>query len=125
MTRQRTTSLRSIGGSAFLAPGLFILLGNVAADAAQLNHLLSPAAGHGVGTLSSILLAATLHQQNLLSCLVQVLLSFWPLLLVLAGTALLRDAFPDRAEALPTPETCSAKKDLDRVDLGSFRSSSK
>jgi hypothetical protein len=96
MTKQNTPTLRSIGGSAILAPALFILLGNLGADAAHLSHLLGVTAGQGLGTLSSIVLAATLHQQCLLRCLLQVLISFWPLLLVVLGATLLRDAFADR-----------------------------
>ena len=117
MTKQRTSSesLRSIAGGALVGLGLHILSGNVGRVAAQLRHVVGPhfggpTAGQTLGVLPSAVLASSQaaqayafdHQGFLLS-LLQMLVSFWPLLLVIVGTILLRGAFTDKVKALPAP----------------------
>jgi hypothetical protein len=100
MTRHHTPSqtLKSIAGSALVGPGLFILFGSLDGAVAQLSHLLSTR-GEGLGLLSSVILAASFDHQRLLQGLLQVLVSFWPLLFVIAGGVLLRAAFTDKVRA--------------------------
>lgn len=110
MTRQHNTaeSLRSIAGGILVGLGLYILSGNLTGDAAQLRHLLDIPAGEALGVLPSVALAASqaaqayaLDHQGFLDGLFQMLASFWPLLLVIGGTVLLRDALTDRVKELP------------------------
>jgi hypothetical protein len=93
MAKQGTSSqaLKSIAGSALAGPGLLILVGNLDGAAAQLKALLGMP-GEGLGLLSSVILAAAFDQQRLLHGLLQMLISFWPLLFVIGGAVLLRDA---------------------------------
>jgi hypothetical protein len=114
MTRQHPLSqtLKSIAGSALVGPGLFILLGNLDGAAVQLRHLLS-SSGEGLGVLSSVILAALFDHQRLLQSLLQVLVSFWPLLFVIAGGVLLRAAFTEKVGA----QHAFPKKDTEPVDL--------
>ena len=96
MARQRTLSqiLKSIG-SALVGTGLFTLFGNLDRDTARLSHLLATTPGEGLGVLSSVILAASFDHQRLLQGLLQMLVSFWPLLFVSVGAVLLRDAFTE------------------------------
>ncbi len=63
----------------------------------------------GVGVLSSAVLAASqatqayaFDHQGFLLGLLWMLVSFWPLLLVIVGAVLLQDAFTEKVRALPT-----------------------
>jgi hypothetical protein len=121
MTRQHNTSesLKSIGGGALVGLGLHLFIGNLQGDAAQMSHLLGIAQGESLGVLPSIVLATSqavrvygADHQGLSQGLLWVLLSFWPLLLVIAGTTLLRDVFTDRVKALPTSDKELQKKDI-------------
>ena len=103
-------SFRSIAGGALVGLGLHVLFGNLDRAAAHLRHLLGTTAGEAPGALSSVVLAASQagqayavdHQAFLLG-LLRVLVSFWPLLLVVVGATLLRNALSDKVKALPTP----------------------
>lgn len=119
MTRQhnRAESLRSIAGGILVGLGLHILSGNVTGDATQLRHLLGIPAGEALGVLPSVALAASqaaqayaLDHQGFLDSLLQMLASFWPLLLVIVGTVLLRDALTDRVKELPVANQCFPNK---------------
>jgi hypothetical protein len=110
MTKQHNTpeSLKSIAGGVLVGLGLHILSGNLAGDATQLRHLLGIPAGEALGVVPSVALAASqavqaygLDHQRVLDGLLQTLASFWPLLLVVVGTILLRDALTDRVSELP------------------------
>lgn len=85
-------TLKSIAGSALVGPGLFILFGNLDGAAVRLSHLLGPAPGEGFGVLSSVIFAASFDHQRLLQVLLELLVSFWPLLFVIIGAVLLQDA---------------------------------
>ena len=110
MTRQSRLSGRiaSIVGGALVGLGLHILFANLDRAAAQLRQLLGPAAGESLGILPSVVLAASraghayaVDQQGFLHVLLDMAVSFWPLLLVIAGTILLRDIFTDKVKAEP------------------------
>jgi hypothetical protein len=109
MTRQDNSAdgLRSIAGGVLIGLGLHILSGNLTGDATQLRHLVGIPAGEALGLLPSVALAAShvaqayaLDHQGFLDGLLQMLASFWPLLLVIVGTVLLRDALTDRVKEL-------------------------
>jgi hypothetical protein len=117
MTRRHrpTESFRSIAGGALVGLGLHILSGNVDNAASQLrllvgNHPGGATGGEGLGVLPSAVLASSqaaqayaFDHQGFLLGLLWMLISFWPLLLVIVGTILLRNAFTDKVKALPTP----------------------
>jgi hypothetical protein len=111
-------SFRSIAGGALVGFGLHILFGNLDRAAAQLRHLLGTAAGDTPGALSSVVLAASqagqayaLDHQRFFLGLLRMLVSFWPLVLVIVGTTLLRDVLSDKVRALPPPEKYFQNKD--------------
>jgi hypothetical protein len=112
MTKQPISSeiLRSIVGGPLVGLGLYILMGNLDTLAAQLRQLLGSTTGEGLGALSSVVLAASgalqsyaSDHQAFLQGLLRMLVSFWPLLLIIGGTILLRDVLTDKVETLPTP----------------------
>lgn len=127
MTRQHKTSknLKSIAGGILVGLGLHILSANLAGDATQLRHLLGIPAGAALGLLPSVALAASqaaqaydLDQHRFLGSLLQLLPSFWPLLLVIVETILLRDALADRVKELPAPDKCSLEKYFQNKRIG-------
>jgi len=111
MTRQHNTSenVRAITGGLLVGLGLHILSANLAGDVDQLRHVLAMPTGEALGVLPSVALAShaarayALDHQGFGDSLLQVLASLWPLLLVIAGTILLRDALADRVKELPAP----------------------
>ena len=112
MTRQHKTSesITAIAGGALVGLGLHILSGNLDTAGGQLRHLLGNTGGDALGVLPSVVLAASqpaqvyaLDHHGFLQCFLRMLLSFWPLLLVVVGTVLLWDIFADKGKASPTP----------------------
>jgi hypothetical protein len=109
MTSQHrfSESFRSIAGGALVGLALHILSGNLGRAAAQFRHLLGATAGETPGMPSVVLAASQAAQayasdhQVFLVGLLRVLVSFWPLLLVIVGTVLLQDALADKVKALP------------------------
>jgi hypothetical protein len=96
MAKQSTPSrnLKAIAGAALVALGLFILAGCLDSASAQLSHLLCAAAGEALGALPSMVLAASrvlqpdaVDHQQFSPCALQMLVSFSPLLRVMAGAA--------------------------------------
>jgi hypothetical protein len=96
MAKQLTSSrnLKAIAEAALVALGLFILAGCLDAAAAQLSRLLCAVAGEALGALPSVVLAASrvlqsdaLDHQRLSPCALQMLVSFSPLLRVMAAVA--------------------------------------
>lgn len=127
MTRQHNTSenIKSIAGGILVGLGLHILAGNLAGDAAQLSHLLGVPAREALGVLPSVALAAShaarayaLDQQRCLDGLLQMVASFWPLLLVIVGTILLRDALTDRVREVPASDKYPRNKYFRNRDTG-------
>jgi hypothetical protein len=113
---------KSIAGAALATLGAFLCYENLAAAAAQLQH--------DLGALPTLLLAAARlmhvdasgHQHFLQAVTQHLLLSCWPLLLVLAGTACLQRT--SAAEIAPHPhEEYFPRKTALRVDLMTHRSS--
>lgn len=103
-------SLESIAGGALVGFGLHILSGSLDRAAAQWRHLLGNTTGEVVGVLPSVILAAShavqayaFDHHTFLQGILRILFSFWPLLLVFAGTLLLRNSFTDKVKASPAP----------------------
>jgi hypothetical protein len=109
---------RSLAGAVLAGLGIFIFHGTLDRAATEWTHVLSTTPGEALGVLPKVILAAPRvlqaygadHQRFLQSFLREVFVSCWPLLLVIAGTVLSRDAFTDDVNALP-------KKDCRLVDL--------
>jgi hypothetical protein len=101
MTARRTSSqsLQSIAGAGVFALGLLLLFVNLDGVAAQVSSMVCTPA-QATGMLAAIGLAG-LHalqayafdHAGFLSSLLQILVSFWPLILVLVGAVLLRAVF--------------------------------
>jgi len=115
--------LKSIVGGALVGLGLHILFGNLDRVAEQLHHMLGTPAWETLGVLPSAVLAASqavqaygLDHQGFLQSLLWIgfwiLISFWPLVLVIAGTVLLRNFFTEKAKALPAPEKYFENKNM-------------
>ena len=100
---------KSIAGIALIGLGIFVLYENLHQAATQLIHLLGVIPGEALGGLPTVILAASRvlqaygadHPQSLPGCLLHMLASSWPLLLVIVGTALSRDSSTDNINALP------------------------
>jgi hypothetical protein len=128
MTRLRRNfrSTKSIAGTALVGFGLFILYENLAGAVAWLSHLLGSNSFEALGVLPTLVLSvsqvlpahAANHQHLLQASLRHMLVSSWPLLLVMAGTVLSRDNFTDDTKAVQ-------KKDRGIVDLTTGRSTLK
>ena len=108
MAAHQTTprSLTSIAGALLLAFGFLILLSNLDAAGARIANAAGTSGGHLLEMLP-VLVLALLHglqayvfdHAGFLSGLLQFLVSFWPLILILAGALLLRDVFRGRLPA--------------------------
>jgi hypothetical protein len=117
---------KSIAGAALVALGIFIFHENLDQDATLLTGLLGNSSGKALGVLPTVILASwrvwqacAADQRRFLHGLLQHLLILsWPLLLVLVGTILSRDAFPENGNTPP-------KKDCRFVDLTGSRSTSR
>ncbi len=128
MTRLRRNfrSTKSIAGAALVGFGMFILYENLAGAVAWLSHVRGANNFEALGVLPAFILAvsqvlpahAANHQHFLQASLQHMLVSSWPLLLVMAGTVLSRDNFTDDAKAVQ-------KKDRGVVDLTTGRSTLK
>jgi hypothetical protein len=104
MTARRTSSqsLKSIIGAGAIALGLVLLFVNLDGVASQVSGVICTQA-EAPGMLATIGLAG-LHalqaykfdHARFLPGLLQILVSFWPLVLIVAGAALLRSAFSGR-----------------------------
>ncbi len=120
MARQHRTSegLKLIAGGTLVGAGLHIWFGNLHAVATQLTHVFGTTAGDTLGMVPSAILAVAQvgrvytsdHQWFFLE-VVRMLVSFWPLLLVMVGAGLLRDAFRDELDSLAAPEKYFQNKD--------------
>lgn len=104
-------SLKSIAGGALVGLGLHIWFGNLHGVASQLTHLLGTSSGEALGLAPSVVLAAAQacrvyasDHQGFFVEVVRMLISFWPLLLVIVGAGLLRDVFRDEVDTLRAPE---------------------
>jgi len=127
MTRQHKTSesITAIAGGALVGLGLHILSGNLDTAADQWRHLLGNTAGDALGVLPSVVLASSqaaqaygLDHHGFLQCFLRMLVSLWPLLLVVVGTVLLWDVFADKDKASPTPNQYFQKNAFTNRDTG-------
>ncbi|MGB7848611.1 MAG: hypothetical protein WBL63_23565 [Candidatus Acidiferrum sp.] len=96
MARQNTTSRsrRLIAGAILIGLALMVLFGKEGAPAGQLANLLEVGSIEALELLPSVVQAAwqALHayafaHQGFSPCPLAILVSFWPLLLTMAGTA--------------------------------------
>jgi hypothetical protein len=91
-------SPKSIAGASLVGLVVFMQFGNLNETAAQLSCSLGSAAGEAIGVLPSVVLAAAsaalqtcvFDHQRYLQDLFQMLVSFWMLLLVIAGAVMLK-----------------------------------
>ncbi len=95
-------SLKSIAGACAFVFGFFLLFVNLDGFPALLNHAAGTPA-ETVGILPALGLAGlhavhayTFDQPGFLSSLLQILVSFWPLLLIVVGATMLLHTFKDR-----------------------------
>lgn len=104
MAAQQTSSrsLNSIAGAALIAVGLFLVFANLDAAAVPVTRDLG-ISSEGPGALPALGLAAlhavqayTFNHARFLSSLWRLLISFWPVSLVLFGLVLLRNAMANR-----------------------------
>jgi hypothetical protein len=117
MQRTLFERAKSVAGAALVGVGMFILYGHLDRAASQLSDLLGNPGG-ALGALPTVVFAlsrfveayAADHQRFLENLVKQILISAWPLLLVMVGTALSWDGFGDEGSTLP-------KKDCEFVDL--------
>jgi hypothetical protein len=112
-----TRSLKSITGAALVALGLLMLFANVDGVVSSMDGLASISANETLGALPAVGLAAlhaaqayTLDRAGFFSALEQILVSFWPLLLVIIGGILLRYAFGGRFEPVEGSSSSSARR---------------
>jgi thiamine transporter ThiT len=99
-------NLTSIAGAFLLAIGFLILFSNLDAAATRVAYATGNAGGRALEMLPTLVLALLRGLQvyvfdhaGFLSGVLQFLVSFWPLILILAGALLLRDAFRWRFQA--------------------------
>lgn len=109
-TSNISENLKSLCGGIFVGLGLHILSGNLSWDAVQLRSLLDLPAADTLGLLPSIALATShatktyaLDHAKFLNGLLYMLASFWPILLVIVGSVLLRNALTDKVKVGPAP----------------------
>ncbi len=88
----RFRNLKSIGGSALLGLGPFLLFWRLDGAACQVSHIFCAIAREALGVLPSVVLAAlqaslahAFDHFRVLECLLQMLVSCWPLPLALVG----------------------------------------
>lgn len=111
-------SLKSVTGAGLCALGLVFLFANLDAIAASASAFAGVPAPQTLQILPALGLAA-LHaiqafafdHSQFLSGLLRILVSFWPLILVLIGAALLRGAFPGRLTGYEAAVSSSTKGD--------------
>jgi hypothetical protein len=123
MTRQGELSRgsKSIAGAALVGLGLFVLSGNLDVTAAQLRCPLGTTAMQALWLVPSVFLAAA-SQTLLFQGFVQLLVSFWLLLFVIAAAILLRGSSRAKSEYFPNPANTRENRDTEHVDLAAPRS---
>lgn len=102
MAAQQTAlqSLKSIAGASLLAAGLVTIFGNLEGVVASMKNVAGISAHEGLGILPAVGLAGlhafqayTFDQAGFGSALRQILVSFWPLILIAIGLVMLLSAF--------------------------------
>lgn len=110
-------NLTTIAGAFLLAIGFLILFSNLDAAATRVAYATGNTGARALETLPALILAL-LHglqvyvfdHAGFLSGVLQFLISFWPLILILAGALLLRDAFRGRFPAYKAGTDASSAK---------------
>jgi hypothetical protein len=102
-------SLKSIAGASLFAVGLVILFTNFEGVVASLSNAAGISAHEGLGVLPAVGLAGlhalqayTFDQAGIGSALAQILVSFWPLLLIIAGAMMLLGVFQAAFRDVPS-----------------------
>jgi hypothetical protein len=108
MAKQQTFvgRAKSIAGTALIAIGIFVSYENLHQAATQLSYLLYVVPRNALGVLPTVILAASRvlqaygadHPRSLQGCLLHMLASSWPLLLVIVGTVLSRDCSAENVD---------------------------
>jgi hypothetical protein len=119
VTRQTSPrSLHSIAGAILLAVGFLILFANLDAVAAQIANAAGASGEQTLGMLPALaqatsraLQAYAFDHAGFVSGLRQILVSFWPLILIILGAVLLRDALRGRLAAIRASAGSSAMGD--------------
>ena len=114
---------KSIAGAAFVGLGIFIFYENLDRALNEINHLVGAVPREELGVLPTVILTiaraaqayASDRQRFLLGFVQHTLMTSWPLLLVIVGRVLWRDAAADEVHLL-------RKKDCRVVDLAAGRS---
>jgi hypothetical protein len=110
-----TKNLKTITGVALVALGFMILFANVDGVLTSMGSLPGSSANEALSRIPAVGLVAlhaaqayTFDRAGFFSALEQILVSFWPLLLVIGGAILLRYAFGGRFEAMEANASSSA-----------------
>ena len=82
---------RSVAGFALVGPGFFLLAAHFIAAAGQFSRFLNHTASAKLELVSSIMVAASFSPHHLAY---DLLATLWPVVLVLVGSALLREEAP-------------------------------
>jgi hypothetical protein len=114
---------KSIAGTALIGLGIFVFYENLHQAATQFSQLPGVNPRDALGVLPTVVLAASRvsqtygadHPRSLQGCVLHMLASLWPLLLVIVGTLLSRDRSTDKVNA-------PANKDCGLVDFTAGRS---
>jgi hypothetical protein len=118
-TRQAVLqSLKSIAGASLFAVGLVLLFANLDGVVASLNNVAGVSAHEGLGVLPALGLAGlhalqayTFDQTGFGSAFLQILVSFWPLILITIGGVMLLGAFNRRIATYQANAGFSARGD--------------
>ncbi len=122
MAAQQTTprSLTPIAGAVLLALGFLMLFTNLDTAATRIAEAADTSGGNLLETLPALILAVlhglrayVFNHAGFLSGVLQFLVSFWPLILILAGALLLRDVFRGRFPAYKPGTGSSTAKGAD------------
>jgi len=112
-----SNSLKSIAGALLLALGLVFLFGNLEGMAACISNFAGVSAHDAVGIVPALGLAGmhavqayTFDRDAFLSGLRQNLVSFWPLIVVVIGMALLKSGLGRRLTRHRVSAASSAKE---------------
>jgi hypothetical protein len=111
-------NLKSIAGAVLFALGLVLLFANLDGVAATASNFAGISAHEGLGVLPALGLAGlhalqayTFDQAGFISAFLQILVSFWPLVLIFVGAVVLRRAQARRSAAFGVPVGSSTAGD--------------
>jgi hypothetical protein len=110
MTTTSTKRIRSVAGAVLLGMGAFLLRESLDLAATRLDHVLD--VSQGPGLLTAVTMAATRgwqvyaldRLQFVHDCLLFLLASCWPMLLIVGGAYLSRDTFSGGGDEPPAQD---------------------